>query len=379
MSTTRLQVLADDLTGAAEIAAVGHRFGLRAFVAHDANVPADCDLLVFNTDSRLVTPAEAAARVTSALRRINGECVFKKIDSVLRGPVLVELEACALALGKDRVLLVPANPSLGRTIHDGDYFIQGVPLAKTAFARDPSHPACSSSVLALLGPALRWPVVVTKPTVPPPPRHVTVGEASVSTHIAAWANRIETHTLAAGGAEFFAAVMKTRGLTESPAGLAPAVVRGPSLLVSGTTSPVSRPLHDRLNSVVLTSTTHTEAAFGHILADLRERQVAALSTDPFPSAHPSAPTSLLQTIAAISNRLHLHQAFRHLLIEGGATSASVLRALRWETLEVVHVWEPGVVTLRPIAAPGCLVTLKPGSYSWPAALAARLTSAHPST
>jgi uncharacterized protein YgbK (DUF1537 family) len=60
--------------------------------------------------------------------------------------------------------------------------------------------------------------------------------------------------------------------------------------------------------------------------------------------------------------------FRHLLITGGATAGAVLSELGWSGFEVSHVWGSGAVTLRPTAAPDFAVTLKPGSYPWPAKL-----------
>ncbi|WP_415907451.1 nucleotide-binding domain containing protein [Oleiharenicola sp. Vm1] len=67
-------------------------------------------------------------------------------------------------------------------------------------------------------------------------------------------------------------------------------------------------------------------------------------------------------------RLRPTRAFRHVLIAGGTTTALVLESLGWHRLEVVHVWGPGVVTLRPSEAPRFAITTKPGSYPWPVSL-----------
>lgn len=56
-------------------------------------------------------------------------------------------------LCKTGTLLVPANPSRGRIIRDGRYFVDGIPLNEPAFARDPEHPPRSSSVAEMLGDA----------------------------------------------------------------------------------------------------------------------------------------------------------------------------------------------------------------------------------
>ena len=84
------------------------------------------------------------------LRGCGARWVYKKVDSVLRGQVVAELEAMMPQLGLKRALLVPANPALGRTISDGEYFIHGRPIHKTEFARDAEHPRLSPRVLDLM-------------------------------------------------------------------------------------------------------------------------------------------------------------------------------------------------------------------------------------
>src|SRR4051812_19714049 len=113
-----LVVIADDLTGAAEIAAIGHRHGLSASViSAGSQATEDVELLVFDTDSRLDEPDVAAEKISTlarALRERPRALIYKKTDSVLRGPVRAELEALARGLDTPRVLLVPANPALKR-------------------------------------------------------------------------------------------------------------------------------------------------------------------------------------------------------------------------------------------------------------------------
>lgn len=79
------------------------------------------------------------ARAACGLRHLRARWIYNKTDSVLRGNVTHEVEAVIQALGLDGVLLVPANPSLGRTIEGGRYFVRGRPLHETEFARDPRH------------------------------------------------------------------------------------------------------------------------------------------------------------------------------------------------------------------------------------------------
>jgi len=147
----RVLVIADDLTGAAEIAGIGSRYGLPTRLVRDQLVHRpEGGLTVIDTDSRLLPASEAAATVwkfVEPLRAGQFDLVFKKSDSVLRGPVLAEIDAMLTALGRASALLVPQNQSRGRVIRGGEYQVEGVPLYASAFANDPQYPARTSNVL----------------------------------------------------------------------------------------------------------------------------------------------------------------------------------------------------------------------------------------
>ena len=55
-------VIADDLTGAAELGAVGWRLGLRAEILTNNHLDTTADLACMDTDSRSCTQDEAAKR-----------------------------------------------------------------------------------------------------------------------------------------------------------------------------------------------------------------------------------------------------------------------------------------------------------------------------
>jgi uncharacterized protein YgbK (DUF1537 family) len=51
--------------------------------------------------------------------------------------------------------------------------------------------------------------------------------------------------------------------------------------------------------------------------------------------------------------------------EGGATAVALVRRMGWRRLSVLRECAPGVATLA-VEGGGPLLTIKPGSYSWPA-------------
>jgi uncharacterized protein YgbK (DUF1537 family) len=362
-----LIVLADDLTGAAEVAALAFQAGRSAVVVtRPPSAGDDADVLVFDSDTRLAKPSAAARRIrtsTARLKKLPHAGFFKKTDSVLRGPVLAELAACAKSLGRKRALLVAGNPSMKRVIRDGRLFVDGRPIHQTAFARDPHHPAATATVLELLHAEKHAGVVSRKPGERLPRSGIIVGDHHSVGNAAEWTRAVTRETLPAGAADFFHAWLQTTKPSPSSGHQisAPPAFAGTALLLHGTTAaPATRRLL-RFNGLRAPATVRVAAA-------LRHRGGAAVAATSLTLNDPLAPPVIAMNFARLARELRDAGAFRHLLIAGGATAASVLRALGWRRLEVIRVWAPGVVSLRPSAAPDFTVTLKPGSYPWPAGI-----------
>ena len=202
-------VIADDLTGAAEIGAIGWRYGLRAEVILNRQVGGEANLVCVDTDSRSCAPAEAARRAEAAARLLacaGARWIYKKVDSVLRGEVTREVEAAARKLGFGLALVVPANPSFGRVIRDGCYYIRDRPIHETEFAFDPEHPRLSCDVRDLVKPAKTLPIHVCRSRDTLPSSGIVIGEAETAMDLRRWAGKRSPELLPAGGAEFFAAI-----------------------------------------------------------------------------------------------------------------------------------------------------------------------------
>lgn len=364
MARRPLIVLADDLTGAAEVAAIAHEAGLHVVIlTRLPRQPIAADVLVLDTDTRLDPSARARRRVRSRaalLSALPHAGVFKKTDSVLRGPVLAELAACSAAFGLRRTLLVAGNPSLGRTIRAGSCYIAGQLINQTAFATDPHHPARSAAVLDLLHATGRADVFCHAPGNSLPRHGIIVGEHRSTADTTHWLRALDKHTLPAGGADFFRAWLHSRipPRTRPSASEAPP---GPVLLLHGTTATPAA------NCALLFKGVRPPAA-SRVCLDLRRHGAAAVAASPSTRNDPLAPARIALGFASLARALRTtSHPFRHLVIVGGATAASVLRTLGWNRLTVLQVWAPGVVSLQP-AGTRLTITLKPGSYPWPAGL-----------
>jgi 4-hydroxythreonine-4-phosphate dehydrogenase len=156
----RLLALADDLTGAAEVAAVlmsparrcevllGPGPGPGSGPGRGSDVTDVTDVTVVDLDSRYLPPATAATRVSAVLSATKRDApdavVLKKADSLLRGNLAAELGA----LGPG-VVVATALPALGRVVRSGVLHLGGVPLHETDAWRAETAPPPRSLAQAL--------------------------------------------------------------------------------------------------------------------------------------------------------------------------------------------------------------------------------------
>lgn len=381
-------VIADDLAGAAELGGAALRHGLTAEVQLALDAGTDAEVICVNANSRSFPADEAASRVAQAAarcRQAGVTDVFKKVDSVLRGWVVAELSALLPALGRERALLVPANPARGRVIRDGQYWIDGQPLHQTDFARDPEYPVHCAAVLALLGAEGAQPVHLLPVGSRLPPRGILVGEAACPTDLTDWAGRLDAATLPAGAAEFFAAFLTSTGHAERgrerDAGRGPAAER--ALFVCGSTSSTSRAFLHRAEADGVPvrrmppGLLHRDSPRQRLMAQwtalvvqaLQEHPRAVVAIDQPLQPEPGMPRRLSEALAAVVKQVLEQQEVDRLLVEGGASAMALVQELSWPRLLVEHEFAPGVVGLRPAGRTRPLLVIKPGSYPWPEELA----------
>jgi uncharacterized protein YgbK (DUF1537 family) len=377
-------VVADDLTGAAEVGAMGLPHGLAAQVVVEGGVSDGADLVSIDTDSRSCNPEEAgrrAAAAAGALHQTGAVWIYKKVDSVLRGPVAAELEAVMKKLQFARALLVPANPGLGRTIRDGRYFVRGTPLDQTDFQHDPEFPRLTSNVRDLLGKSGSLPIQLCSRDQPVPAAGLVVGQTDSAEDLRTWANRCDNSTLAAGGAEFFGALLAARGFRISrPRTIPPASRSGErQLFVCGSASASCEQFVNDMRRAGCpvfslfpgkgTSSERSRLA-AEIISSLQSSPRVVLTIGAERGGAPAVARALLDELASLAAALTRRATVGQLYAEGGATAARLVRHLGWKRLDVIRELAPGVVTLAAAGSLDCLLTIKPGSYSWPAHLRA---------
>jgi uncharacterized protein YgbK (DUF1537 family) len=379
-----IAVIADDLTGAAELGGIALRYGLSAEVHARRAQSCAADLVAVDTDSRGCAAAESQARVRRAAKHLlleRSAWIYKKVDSVLRGHVLAELEALMIALAFDRVLLVPANPSLGRVIRQGRYFVSGRPIDETDFRKDPEYPRCSSGILEMLGSgAGSQGVCVRRPGDVLPETGIVVGEAESKVDLIAWIREIGPRTLAAGGAEFFACALETRGHRPTRgAAERDRIDSGTKLFVCGSRSDAAQnfvreagrrgiPVLPMLSALMVAGKFSGEEvadwAKGTVAGLDRSNRAVVAIQEPLITRSGGGKRLLewlVQLVAAVLNERRIGRLY----LEGGATAAAVVQGMGWRRLRVLRELAPGVVSLRDVENESPVVIVKPGSYEWP--------------
>jgi uncharacterized protein YgbK (DUF1537 family) len=374
---TRIFIIADDLTGAAEIGGIAFRHGLSAIIHHTGGNPsgtfptAHADAIIIDSDTRHLPPAEAAIKVQSILQEINPadfDLIYKKTDSMLRGPVAAELIAAMNTLSFETALFIPQNPSRKRTIEAGHYFINGIPLHQSPVAIDVGSVPDTADVRLLLDPAGSLDIQCAMPGQSPLSKGITIGNASSAAHIAQWTTHRNPNTLLAGGADFFTALLKSLG----PNPLAPPKhipEAKHTLTIFGSASVPSRTfvasLCDKGLSIcdVPTDPAALPASHDQLLAQLRSTGRAYLAARGAVDA--TRAMQIRQHKAELIARLLSAAKIDLLLIEGGATAAAIIQRLGWMSFDILAESAPGIVALRPIGRSSPVLILKPGTYPWP--------------
>lgn len=163
---TVLGAIADDFTGATDLAGLLARSGVR--VRLHAGVPdqppgEDCaPFEVIALKIRTAPMEEALAQAQAALdwlRRAGAEHFFWKycstFDSIATGNIGPVADALMQELGASQTIYCPAFPENGRRVFMGNLFVHDLPLAESPMKDHPLTPMRDSNLQRLLAPQVR--------------------------------------------------------------------------------------------------------------------------------------------------------------------------------------------------------------------------------
>ncbi|MDF1850119.1 MAG: four-carbon acid sugar kinase family protein [Verrucomicrobiales bacterium] len=344
-------VLADDFTGAAEIAGIAWRGHRSVALCLELPDELSCDVTVIDTDTRLAKPEEAREQVTWIAAAIHDRGitrVYKKIDSVLRGPVVAEIEGVLQGLKREQALLISANPSRGRIIAEGIYRIDEVLLVDTVFAHDPFHPALDSRVRERIGATER----------------IATPDVRTRQEIAAELATLTEEVLPVGAGEFYEV---WSGVTGERVARTP---DGKQLWMGG--SQAIRPERNRLFRetgipvIEGCQSRDIDDCVGRILEAYTGADRVALEV---PEDLKIDAASVLDRMARIGEAVLSQLPIPVVCLEGGATARSLIDRVGEGPFRVTGEWAPGVVGLKSeVGGDPVEWIVKPGSYPWPPSL-----------
>ena len=365
---TALRLVADDLSGAAECAAVLAMATGRPAPLLFGDAQARPGSYAVDTDGRESDAATAAERtalaVRGALRQAAGErvLVYKKIDSTLRGHIASELEALMAEPGLfDAAVVCPTLPEQGRTLRGGVLHVRGEPLKDLTGllrAADPSAaPLAAAHLLdGTLANGARLLAVDAE------------DEAGLD-RLAAAILRSERRLLAVGSAGLAKALARqVFGSRAAPTELPRP--GGPVVGVVGSFSPVAASQLDAIErdgrAVVIRLAPDAwldEARAAEGVATAREASregrpvILTAQGAPMPG---SSSRALVQAMAAAAEPL-LRSA-SSLVLTGGDTARAVLDRLHIQELQVLGELEPGICLSRPADPAAPHIVTKAGAF-----------------
>jgi uncharacterized protein YgbK (DUF1537 family) len=390
----RVLVMADDLSGAADCGLAFALAGLRAVVLLSPDADASglaTDVLAVDADSRRLPAAAAACQQARLVRRYRaeGQLLYKKIDSTLRGNFAAEVAALIAEAGL--AIVAPAFPATGRVVRDGRVWVNGAPLEATEIWRRENLPGQADVVALLTRAGVRAalaPLALVRGEAGALRRAVAALAATGATAVVCDAASdddlaaIARATLAlagplfwvgsAGLARWLPAAAGLQGAASPPEAAAPA--RGPILAAVGSLSAVSREQARRLAEqpgvcalavaapALRAGPTHPEwqAVAAALDAALAQGTDVVLTMAMQAGLDLAEGEQLCQALG----RLVVPSAHRlgGLLVTGGDTAHALLTALGANGLRLVREIEPGVVLSTVAGGRPLAVVTKAGAF-----------------
>ena len=364
-----IAVIADDFTGAAELAGISLRYGLKVSLFTREVKDTGADVLVVSTDSRSMSREEAlreTKRLLEQLISLKPSLIYKKTDSVMRGYVTDELKLQLQLQGFKRILYMPANPSLGRIIKNGMYYVGGTPILETDFSNDPEFPVSSSFVKTILNDPS---VQVLAPGDVMPEAGFIVAAVTDTEEVEQWVSMLDDNTLAAGAGDFFTAILLKRfqsADTPDPE------LTLPVLYVCGTAYEeavrfVKKAEPDGLVEYLsLNAMLHPERLDQDLVDSCKYRLLThgkmILAIDGLTVPEDLTAPELRESMAKVTQWILRRNIIHELFIEGGSTASAILEELKISELQPVNEWQRGVVRMK---YGNLYITVKPGSYALP--------------
>ncbi len=416
--------IADDFTGATDLASMLVRSGMRAVqtigIPRDSSIVAGFDAVVVALKSRTIAPEDAVGQSLAALRWLQScgarQIYFKvcsTFDSTARGNIGPVADALLDALGAHFTVVCPALPENGRTIYLGHLFVGESLLSDSPMRHHPLTPMTDSNLDRVLGAQTSHrvglvPHAVVATGVEPVRRAFAALQADGVRY--AVADAIANDDLLTLGAACLDLPLVTGG-SGLALGLTPNFVRqgmleprgdacvpmdtgGRTAVLAGSCSEATR------GQVAVMARDHPAVAIDPLASDdpgrlahaaIEQARSALAGERPvlfYSSADPERVAKIQRLLGTARAAALVEQTFgrlalelvkrgvRRLVVAGGETSGAVVQALGVDARAIGAQIDPGVPWTMSLGEPRIALALKSGNFGAPDffAKALRLTS-----
>ncbi len=409
-----LGCVADDLTGATDMALMLARGGLRT--VQTTGVPegpldlAEVDALVVALKSRTIPAADAVAqslRAAQFLKNVGAQRYFFKycstFDSTDQGNIGPVAEAMLNFVGGDFTVACPAFAATGRTIYFGNLFVNGVPLNESSMKDHPLTPMKDANLVRVLQRQTKLPVgLIAYADVD---RGVDAIKAAIAREKAAGKSFAIVDALTDDHLRAIGAAMADQPLVTGGSGVAlglPAAYHKLGLIKELTSPPdlfaapagraaiLAGSCSTATRGQIATAVAAGNPVFqidplalaeGRVTAPQILDWVAQQNGSSVPLVYSSADP---ESVKAVQDKLGRDKAghiveqvladvakglagrgFTRLIVAGGETSGAVVEALGVKALSIGPEIDPGVPWTRSIAGTDLALALKSGNFGAP--------------
>jgi len=401
-------VVADDLTGATDVALMLQRAGMSVVQAIGVPAAADAlpeaDAVVVSLKSRTCPAAEAVAQSLASARALRArgarQILFKycsTFDSTDAGNIGPVADALMDELGAKSAIFCPAFPANARSIYQGHLFVGGRLLSESSMRDHPLTPMRDPDLVRVLGRQTERGVgLVALPVIEAGPeairraianeaaegRPFVVTDALVDNHLLSLGKALDGAPLVTGGSGIAMGLPANFGIRPAEGRPAPmaAVPPGRRLVLSGSCSEATRRqvAHAiaagmpslRLEPERLADGTQDASAAARWLAEQGADSAALIYATAEPAAVRKAQAALgtakagavveeaMAEIAAIA----VKRRTTRLIVAGGETSGAVVQALGARALAIGPEIDPGAPWTRVVDGPAIALALKSGNF-----------------
>lgn len=393
----RFGCIADDFTGASDMASFLARGGMRTILyngipeTRDLEDGADAVVIALKTRTQDTQAAvECSLAALKYLRERGCERFYLKycstFDSTPRGNIGPVCDAVMEALGVRYTLLCPALPVNGRTVREGKLYVNGVPLQESSMKHHPLTPMWDCALKKLMEPQSKYPVYELGrdlwETEHPEEHYYLVPDCEDQADLTAIARRFGQLPLLTGGSGL-AEDLAREWMAGAGAGTVQklAATEGNALLLAGSCSQATRAQIARFRSgggaclrlspdELMDPAWDFEAFWSQLRRELEAHCVLVYTSDTPEQVRQAQQrwgniSGLLEeTLAALTQRAR-DAGIGKFIVAGGETSGAVTRRLGMQSYYIGESVAPGVPVMMPLQDRTLRLVLKSGNFGQP--------------